>query len=111
MLKEEPELLVGVYAGLNSMHTIIVREETDGRLRLMGESRNRQVVQNPDEMILIDRVHESIENAIENAHVSLEDILAIGVALPGQIDIDTGRVLFAPLFEVKDHSFPFEARL
>src|SRR6266702_5143515 len=111
MIKVEPQLVIGVSGGLNSIHTIIVREETDGRLRLMGEYRNRKVVQSPDEMTLIHRVHESIEKAIEDAHVSPADILAIGVALPGQIDIDTGTVLFAPLFDVKEHSIPFEARL
>src|SRR2546428_3973307 len=92
MLREEPELLVGVNAGLNSIHTIIVREEADGRLRLMGENRNRQVVQRPEEMILIRRVRESIEKAIEDAQVDLGDILAIGIASPGQIDIDNGTV-------------------
>jgi predicted NBD/HSP70 family sugar kinase len=111
MLKEEPQLLVGVNAGLNSIHTIIVREEADGKLRLMGEYRNRQVVQKPEEMLLIRRVHESIEQAIKDAQVELEDILAIGVASPGQIDIDNGTVLFSPLFDVKEYPFPFVARL
>src|SRR5438128_1058056 len=79
MPEEEPQLLVGVSAGLNSIHTIIVREEADGGLRLMGEHRNRQVIHRPDEMILIRRVHESIEKAINDAQVSPTDILAIGV--------------------------------
>jgi predicted NBD/HSP70 family sugar kinase len=108
---EEPQLLVGVSAGLNSIHTIIVREEADGRLRLMGEHRNRQVVPRPDEEILIRRVHESIEKAIEDAQVDLGDIGTIGVASPGQIDIDNGTVLFSPLFEVKEDPFPFVAKL
>src|SRR6266516_44637 len=111
MLKEERQLLVGVSAGLNSMHTIIVREEADGRLRLMGEYRHRQVVQKPDETVLIHRVHESIEKAIEDAQVSPADILTIGVASPGQIDINNGTVLFSPLFHVKEDPFPFVARL
>src|SRR2546421_4960123 len=111
MAIEEAQLLVGVSVGLNSMHTIIVREEADGRLRLMGEYRHRQVVQRPDETVLIHRVHESIEKAIEDAQVSLADILAIGVASPGQIDIDNSTVLFSPLFDVKEYPFPFAARL
>src|SRR6266699_6727828 len=111
MSEEEPQLLVGVYAGLNSIHTIIVREEADGRLRLMGEYRNRQVVQSPDETMLIRRVHESIEKAIEDADVRPADIRVIGVATPGQIDIDKGTVLFSPLFDVKEEPFPFVARL
>src|SRR5437016_10167919 len=108
---EGSQLLVGVSAGLNSIHTIILREEADGRLRLMGEYRNRQVILKPDETTLIHRVHESIENAIRDAHVDWADILAIGVASPGQIDIDNGMVLFSPLFEVQEYPFPFVARL
>src|SRR5467141_4477572 len=111
MSEEEQQLLVGVYAGLNSIHTIIVREEADGRLRLMGEHRNRQVVLRPDETILVHRVRESIERAIEDARVSPANILAVGVASPGQIDIDNGTVLFSPIFDVKEYPFPFVARL
>ncbi|MFL5654399.1 MAG: ROK family protein, partial [Ktedonobacteraceae bacterium] len=48
---------------------------------------------------------------IEDAHVIPADILAIGVASPGQIDIDNGTVLFSPLFHVKEDPFPFVARL
>src|SRR5436305_14916253 len=102
MLKEEPQLLVGVNAGLNSIHTIIVREEADGRLRLMGEHRNRKVVHEPDEMHQVHRVHESIQKAIEDAQVSPTDIFTVGVASPEQIDIDNGTVLFSPLFAVKE---------
>jgi len=111
MLKEEAQLLVGVNAGLNSIHTIIVREEADGKLRLMGEYRHRRVVQKPDEMVLIHKVHESIEEAIEDAQVSPAEILAIGVAVPGQIDIETGMILFSPLFDVIEEPFPFLVRL
>src|SRR5437763_1662539 len=111
MLKEEPELLVGVSAGLHSMHTLIVREEADGRLRLMGEHRDRKVVSEYDETNLVKRVYESIERAIGNARVNPAEILAIGVAAPGQIDINNGAVLFSPLFHVQDEPFPFVATL
>lgn len=100
-------MLVGVYAGLNSIHTIILREEADGRLRLMGEDRKRKVVQAPDEVMLVHRVHESVERAIKDALVSSSDILAIGVAVPGQIDIENGTVLYSSLFDVKGDPFPF----
>lgn len=111
MLMIEPQLLAGVSVGLNSIHTIIVREEADGRLRLMGEDRNRRVVERSDETILIHRVRESIEKAIEDAQVSIVDILAIGVAAPGQVDIDNGIMLFSPLFRVQEHPFPFVEKL
>src|SRR5437899_4039239 len=85
-----PQLLVGVIAGTNSIHTIIIRQEAEGRLRLMGEHRNRKVMQNLDEDLLIQRIKGSIELAIKEAEVDLDDILTIGVATPGQIDITHG---------------------
>ncbi len=103
----EPQLMVGVLAGLNSVHTIIVREEVSGALRLMGEHRNRKVIEKPDETILLARVQGSIEEAIKDAQVSPDDILTIGVALPGQIDSDEGVILFAPLFDLSKYPFPF----
>src|SRR2546429_5468910 len=102
MAREDPQLLVGISAGFNSIHTIMVREEADGRLRLMGEYRHRQVVHNPGTPLLVQRVHESIEKAVDDAQVSPQDILTLGVALPGQIDIEGGIVLFSPLFGIKE---------
>ncbi len=103
----EPQLMVGVLAGLNSVHTIIVREEVSGALRLMGEHRNRKVIEKPDETILLTRMQGSIEEAIKDAQVSPDDILTIGVALPGQIDSDEGVILFSPLFNLSEYPFPF----
>lgn len=107
----EPQLLVGAVAGTNSTHSIIIRQETGGMLRLMGEHRSRQVRQSLDENQLVRRVKESIERAIEEAEVDREDILAIGVAMPGQIDIDHGTILASPLFTVGEHPFPFAQKL
>ncbi len=107
----EPQLQVGVIVGLNSIHTIIVREEANGALRLMGEHRNRQIVRQPDETILVSRVYQSIEEAIKDAMVKPHDILTIGIASPGQIDIEQGTILFSPLFNLSDYPFPFVDRL
>src|SRR5689334_9350093 len=107
MAQEDPQLLIGVSAGFNSIHTIVVREEADGRWRLMGEYRHRKVVQPLNIQLLVYRVHESIERAISDAQVSLEDILAVGIALPGQIDIDRGLILFSPYLGVDEEPFPF----
>jgi predicted NBD/HSP70 family sugar kinase len=105
-------LLAGVNVGLNSIHTIIVREEADGSLRLMGEHRNRRVKEHTDKGTLVQRVRESIARAIEDAQVEQQDILTIGVATPGQIDIDHGVILFSPLFYVqRDDPFPLADRL
>jgi predicted NBD/HSP70 family sugar kinase len=111
MLVEEPQWLIGVSAGLNTIHTMLVREEVNGRLRLMGEYRKRRVAERPGEELLLERVCESIEKAIEDAQVSPEEILAIGVASPGLVDSENGLVLFSPLFEVEDAPFPFVEKL
>src|ERR1700738_2826333 len=95
-LMAKPQLLAGVNVGMHSMQTIILREEANGALRLMGEHRDRQVSQKNDESLLVKRVCNSIEGAIEDAQVRMEDILTIGVACPGQIDIARGLVLFSP---------------
>jgi N-acetylglucosamine repressor len=110
MFMREPQLLAGVNVGFNSIHTIIVREEADGRLRLMGEDRNRRVVER-DQITLIRRVRESIEKALENAHELLTEILVIGVAAPGQIDIENGLMLFSPHFHVQEYPFPLVEKL
>ncbi len=107
----KPQLLVGVNVGMHSMQTIVLREEANGTLRLMGEHRNRQVVQKIDGSFLLERVSKSIEDAINDARVSPEEILTIGVASPGQIDIGKGLVLFSPLFDLHELPFPFVEKL
>jgi glucokinase len=105
------QLLVGVNVGMHSIQTIVLREEMNGTLRLMGEHRSRQVLQKSEDGFLMNRVCGSIEEAIKDAEVNLDDILTIGVAAPGQIDIAEGLVLFSPLFTVYEHPFPFVERL
>ena len=107
----EPQLMVGVIAGLNSVQSIIVREEASGKLRLMGEHRGREVLDKPDSTVLLSRVRWSIEEAIKDAQVSQDDILTIGVASPGQIDIDKGLILFSPLFNLRKDPFPLVEKL
>ena len=111
MSRGKPELFAGISIGLNSSHSIIVREEKDGRLRLMGEARSREVVSRPDEAILMKRIHTSLREAIKNSHVNEEDILTVGIALPGQIDVENGSLLFSPLFQVEETPLPLLERL
>jgi predicted NBD/HSP70 family sugar kinase len=77
----------------------------------MGEHRGREVMDRPGEEVLIQRVQKSIEMAMQDADVEREEILALGVALPGQIDIDSGAILFAPLLGLTAFPFPFAAQL
>ena len=112
MFTNKPSLLVGVNVGLNSIHTLIVREEAGGKLRLMGEHRNRRFNTQRDKAGLVQRVLESIRRAITDARIDWKDILTIGVATPGQIDIDHGVVLFSPLFHIqRKEPFPLVSKL
>ncbi len=107
----EPQLMVGVIVGLNSIQSIVVREEASGKLRLMGEHRGREVLDNPDSTILLKRVCWSIEEAIKDAQVNQDDILTIGIASPGLVDIDKGLILFSPLFHLNNEPFPLVGKL
>jgi glucokinase len=92
-----PQLLVGVNARLDRVHTIIVREEANEGLRLMGEHRLHGIIREPDQNILVERIRNSIREAIDDAQVSPSDLLAIGIAASGQVDQDNGVILFTPL--------------
>jgi predicted NBD/HSP70 family sugar kinase len=111
-VSNKPSLPLGVNVGLNSIHMLIVREEADSKLRLMGEHRNRRFKAHRDKESLVQRVLDSIEQAIKDARVDQKDILTIGVATPGQIDIDHGVVLFSPLFHIlRKEPFPLASKL
>ena len=105
------QLLVGVNVGMHSMQAIVLREEANGALRLMGEHRSQRVLQRSNEELLVSRVSDCIKEAIKDAEVSQDEILTIGVASPGQIDIDEGLILFSPLFDLHERPFPFVERL
>lgn len=111
MTQGKSQLLAGISIGLNSTHTIIVREEKKDRLRIMGEARSRTVVPKPDETILIQRIRDSLQNAIKESQIDEKDIISLGIALPGQIDIENGTLLYSPLFQVEQSPLPLFERL
>jgi glucokinase len=92
-----PQLLVGVNARIDRVHTIIVREEANAGLRLMGEHRLHGILPGSDQNLLVERIRNSIREAIDDAQVSPSELLAIGIAASGQIDYDKGMILFTPL--------------
>lgn len=97
-----PQLLVGVNARLDRVHTIIVREEANEGLRLMGEHRLHGIIREPDQNVLAERIRNSIKEAIDDAQVSPSDLLTIGIAASGQIDQDNGVILFTPMLGLSD---------
>lgn len=99
------QVLVGVNAGIDGLHTIIVREEASGGLRLIGEHRSWDVIAKGNPAGVIERVRQSIMEAIKDAQVSPSELLTIGIALPGQIDYDHGILLYSPNFDVRNVPF------
>src|SRR5438132_464906 len=90
------QLLVGANVGINRIHTIIVQEELDGGLKLLGEYRDREMVPRDDPDSLFQHIQYSIQEAMDDSHVQQGDLLTIGVAVPGQIDSNNEQLLFAP---------------
>ena len=52
--------------------------------------------------VVIDRIADSIKEAIEKSNISVDSIKAIGIGAPGPLDPETGIVIFAPNLGWKD---------
>jgi glucokinase len=102
---QEPNLLVGVNAGIDRLHTIIVQEDSHGGLQLIGEHRSWDVIQKEDPASVIERIRKSIVEAIRDARVDPTDLLTIGISSPGQIDNVNGILLYSTNFNVRNVRF------
>jgi glucokinase len=102
MIESQPELLVGVNVGINRVHTVITQEEEDGKFILRGEYRSRDIIPERDKDTLIESVRQSILEALHDARVDPDDLLGIGVAVPGQVSQDNQTLLFAPNLELSN---------
>ena len=49
-----------------------------------------------------DRMCDCIQTTLDNAGLEREKILGIGLAMPGLIDFETGRIIFSPNFNLVD---------
>ncbi len=101
----ERTLLVGVNAGIDRLHTIIVQEDGTGGLRLIGEHRGSDIVRKEDKSGVIERIQNSIMEALRDARVNKDDLLSIGIASPGQIDNENGILLYSTNFNVRNVPF------
>ncbi|SRR6266567_948797 len=95
-------LLAGVNVGINRLHTIIVQEEAHGGLKPLGEYRSRGTMPKGDKDALAQIIRQSILEATRDAYSDPDDLLTIGVALPGQVDFDNETLLFAPNLDVRN---------
>ena len=63
-----------------------------------GEERARDTFSTPNDarpQELVDQLRETVEALIASAGATMDDLAALGVAVPGPVDIDDGRVILA----------------
>src|SRR5262245_23768671 len=48
---------------------------------------------------VVDRIERSVRDAVDEADLTMKQILGVGVGAPGAVDFETGTVIFAPNLE------------
>ena len=91
--KKDAAYVVGIdLGGTNVRAAVISREETT-----LGRSENSSEAKSGVERTVA-RIGEAVRGACQNAKISLEEVGAVGIAVPGHIDVPSGRVVWAPNF-------------
>jgi glucokinase len=89
LAQREPPLVVGIDLGGTQVRAAVLRGAT--LLSRVGEMTG----ENPTPERVIPRIFHLIQQALDEAHVSLEQIAGIGIAAPGPLDSRTG-IVYAP---------------
>ena len=87
---------IGVDVGRTSIRVVVMNNCRDVIYKI---SKATEFVE-PDQ--LIDQITEMTMNSISEAKLPNERIVGVGVAMPGLIERETGRVLFSPNFGWRD---------
>jgi glucokinase len=98
-----PDLLVGVDVGGSKVAVLVV----DSMLRICGRHTIPTAVGEPDEAA--DQIATAIRAALATAGAGLDDVLAVGVGVPGRVDPLSGVVSLA--VNLGWHSLPLRDRL
>lgn len=94
MAETKPEYLVGVDLG----GTKILSGVFDSKLQLVGTSKLSTKPQRGVSAV-IDRVARCAQDAIDEADLSMKDVIALGIGAPGAVNFGEGTVIFAPNME------------
>lgn len=86
-----PSLVVGIDLGGTNMQVGVV----DARGRIIGRE-GKKTKSEEGQAEVINRIVRAVNQACDDARVTLKDIAAVGIAAPGAIDIPRGVVLEAP---------------
>lgn len=89
--KEEMRPVVGVDMGGTKILAAVVRD--DGKIVASAKKQTR-AENGPDQVIA--RIRETVRLAADGAHISLDDIAAMGIGAPGPVDAQKGIVFHTP---------------
>ena len=85
------EYIVGVDFG----GTKILAAVFDSSLECIGKSKNSTKAQRGKDVV-IERLARTIEDAVDECDLKMEQVKAIGIGAPGAVNSEEGKVLFAP---------------
>lgn len=74
----------------------------DEKMKPIGRRRRKTRGGNDKESVRLERVSETIEQALEDAGVQVDQVNGIGAGVPGPLDLDKGIILEAPNLGWKD---------
>ncbi|MEI7903763.1 MAG: ROK family protein, partial [bacterium] len=98
----------GVLVGVDLGGTKILGGVFDSSLRLLGTAKVSTKAQRGPEVV-IQRIARCVQDAVDEADLSLKDVRGVGVGAPGAVDGETGSVIFAPNLDW--HEVPLQKQL
>lgn len=88
----------GYYVGVDFGGTKILSGVFTGSLECVGTAKKKTKAYKGVEAV-IERIGKSIIEALDECHLTIDDVKAIGIGAPGSINSDAGEVIFAPNLE------------
>ncbi len=85
----------GYTAGLDLGGTKMMAVVYDGKMKPAGRERKKTKAHEGSDAG-VERIARTIQNAVEQAGLSMGDIDAVGVGAPGQLDLDKGYIINSP---------------
>lgn len=98
----------GFLVGVDLGGTKILGGIFDSTLRLVGTVKVSTKAQRGPEAV-IQRIARCVQDAVDEADLSLKDLRGVGLGAPGAVDGDTGTVIFAPNLDW--HDVPLQEKL
>jgi glucokinase len=92
-----PKVWIGFDLGGTKMMAVVF----DDQLNVLGRKRRRTRSRGAKELTL-ERLSETIQIALKDAEVTVDQIAGIGAGCPGPLDLEKGRILEAPNLGWKD---------